>query len=162
MVRVDFADRQRHPVRRGDEFPQDGHELGEAEPDVAARILGDRQVQVVEDVDVDVNEEAPEALGPSLDDTTRDSDWVSRDLRQPDLGDPPFRDDPPPSASPSSTRPATARATPAARRAAGAVSWPGEYAPALLGAPTTSSRYVMAPTPRGSRSGPLVECELPD
>ena len=65
MVGVDLADREGHPVRCRDELPQRGHELREAKPAVAARLLGDREVEEVQDVNVDVDEQALEASSPA-------------------------------------------------------------------------------------------------
>ena len=94
VVRVDLADRQGHPVRRGDEFLQHGDELREAKPHVSARFLGDREVEVVQDVHVDVDQEAPEASRPALDHAAGGARRVSGHARQSDLFDPSFVDDP--------------------------------------------------------------------
>ena len=71
MVGVHFADRERGPVRRGDELAKCGHELLEPESPVATCLLGDREVEVVQDVRVDVDEEALEAPRPAVDDAAR-------------------------------------------------------------------------------------------
>ena len=71
MVRVHLADCQRHPVRCRDELSQCGRELGESQPAISPAFLGDRQVQVVEDVDVEMDEETLESPCPAIDQTTR-------------------------------------------------------------------------------------------
>ena len=78
MVGVDLADRERRPVRRGDEFAKYGHELLEPEPPVPTSLLGDREVEEVQDVRVDVDEEALEARRPAVDDAARGARRVRR------------------------------------------------------------------------------------
>ena len=87
MVGVDLADGQGRPVRRGDELPKCGHELLETKSPVPTSLLGDREVEEVEDVRVDVDEEALEASRPAVDDPTRGTRRVRRHLRQRDLLD---------------------------------------------------------------------------
>jgi hypothetical protein len=50
------------------ERPERFHELWKPQPTIAASILGDRQVKVVKDIDVKVDEQAVESAGPPLDD----------------------------------------------------------------------------------------------
>ena len=52
--------------------PKYGHELFEAESPVPTCLLGDREVEEVEDVRVDVDEEALEPSRPAVDDAARE------------------------------------------------------------------------------------------
>ena len=74
--------------------PKDGDELLEPKSPVPASLLGDREVEEVQDVRVDVDEEALEASRPAVDDAPRRARRVGRHLRQPDLFDPEVSDRP--------------------------------------------------------------------
>src|SRR5688572_23210813 len=94
VVGVDFADREGNPIRGRDELPQRRYELSEAKPAVAARFLGDREVEEIQDVNVDVDEQTLEASGPAVHDPARGTPRIRRHLGYRHLVNPQFVDRP--------------------------------------------------------------------
>ena len=58
VVGINLADGQADPARSGDQHAECRDELLETQSAVPSRFLRDRQVQVVEDIDIDMDEDA--------------------------------------------------------------------------------------------------------
>jgi len=83
MIRIHLADRQRAPIGRRDECPERFHELRKPEPTMATNVLGHRQVKIVKDIHVNVDQQAVETLGPPLDDLASRASRICSHLRKP-------------------------------------------------------------------------------